>query len=107
MDDAMEPAREVEAGAATTSASPYLAAVNIPLLLLAVWDRSWGAFAIGVLYSPIANAVIGLVSLASTPLVKRATGVAAGYHALVSVVMPTAAVLVDACFIFSMDLHGC
>ncbi len=97
----------VRRGRAAAIVGAVVAIINIPLLLVAASDKSWGAFWIAVMYGPIANGVLALISITCTPWMRRATGVPATYHALMSLLIPTAAAIADFYLIFSMNLHGC
>jgi hypothetical protein len=82
--------------------------VNLALIGVAARDRSWGALAIMILYGPIINGALILVSLGFIPLVKKyAGGAPIKPYVLTGVLAPLAAVLVDAAFIMTLDLHGC
>src|SRR5688572_27771637 len=82
--------------------------VNIPLLLAAASDRSWGALMIAVLVGPAANGVLGVVALCLTPLMKRSTGEESviGYG-MTCVFVPLVAIVLDFGVISSLGLHGC
>lgn len=80
---------------------------NVPLLVIAAEDRSWGALWIALFLGPAVNLALALVSLACTPWMKRLTGVRTRFHALASFLVPAAMAVADFFLIGMMGLHGC
>lgn len=75
---------------------------------MATADRSWGALAIGILWGPIANLVLAIISLACASEVKQgAEGAAIWPYVLASIGVPASAAFLDLVVIGSMGLHGC
>jgi len=82
--------------------------INASLIVMANADRSWGAFAIAIMFGPIANGIILLTSLVCVLVVKK--GATAGWmtaYALISSLLPLAAIIVDFRIIARMPLQGC
>lgn len=83
-------------------------AANAVLIYWAAKDRSWGAMGIMIMIGPLVNAAIALVSVALFPLVRRVSlGAIVSPYIVTSIVVPIAAIIVDAVCILSMGLHGC
>jgi hypothetical protein len=81
---------------------------NVILLLIALADRSWIAFGIGIVFGPITNIGLVIVALAFMIWVKRlARGAAIMPYGLVSILLPLLAIPADFALISSMGLHGC
>jgi len=81
--------------------------VNLLLLGAAHSDRSLGAFGIAIMWGPIINALILLVSLACIPIVKMGTSALIGSYVAVAIALPLLAIPVDFGIIANMGLHGC
>ena len=81
---------------------------NIWLVRVAALDHSWGALAILIMVGPITNGVIALVTLLSSFLLRwLAGGASVALYIYAGVLLPAAAILVDAACILCMDVHGC
>jgi hypothetical protein len=81
--------------------------VNIPLLVLAAMDRSWGALGIAIVVGPIVNVLVGLLLLAVSLSMKSKTGFSTEQCFLMCAATTGGAVVLDFLIIFSMGLHGC
>lgn len=89
----------------------FLAAV-IVINLIALWlaweDQNWVALGIAMVYGPIANGVLALVSLLAILFLKRKDPLfSPKLHALMSLLIPAVAALADLLAILSMGLSGC
>ncbi len=83
-------------------------AVNALLILVANANRSWTALGIAIIFGPIMNGILIVVSLAFVPVVRRLGGGASvSLYVLAGILVPIAATVVDAACIMSMKLQGC
>ncbi len=81
---------------------------NAWLVRVAALDRSWGALGILIMVGPITNGVIALVTVVSSFLLRwLAGGASVAIYICAGVLLPVAAIVVDAACILCMDLHGC
>lgn len=79
---------------------------NGALLAMAASDRSWGALGIAIMFGPITNGILLLLSLACTPVVKAsAIGTSIGPYLATAICLPLAAIPIDFFIIKSMGLH--
>ena len=84
------------------------ALVNLVLLAVAWWDRSWGALMIAMFLGPLMNFILLLGGLVSTPWLRRNfTDFSPRWHVMSSIAFPVAFAVLDAIVILSMDLTGC
>jgi hypothetical protein len=96
----------VNRGVASAAAVAAVVLLNIGLLAVAWFDRSWLAFGVGVLYGPLANAAAAILlffwsaQVGALPRSAAARAVLLGLLALAG----TAA---DFLFVRSLTLHGC
>ena len=82
-------------------------AVNVWLVAQAAEDQSHGAIAIAFVGGPAANALMLLVALAATPLLRRLLRASSmGLYVAVAIGLPLVATLIDFVVIFAMPLHG-
>ncbi len=85
-----------------------VALLNLLALAIAWRDQSWIAFGIAIIYGPILNGVLAILSMSAFPLLKRMRLTRSLWrHAATSIGAPLAAIAIDYAVIFSMDLHGC
>lgn len=81
---------------------------NAWLVRVAALDRSWGALGVLIMVGPITNGVIALLTLVSSFLLRRfAGGASVAIYLCAGVLLPVAAIVVDAACILCMNLHGC
>lgn len=84
------------------------AAVNLALLAVAWWERSWGALMIATFLGPLMNFILLLSGLLATPWLRRNfTDFSSRRHVASSIAFPVAFTALDAIVILSMDLTGC
>jgi hypothetical protein len=89
-------------------AAVVVVGANAGLVREAAADRSWGTLAIVIMVGPIANGVIVLVTIASSFLLRwLAGGASVALYLYAGVLLPLAAILVDAVCILCIGLHGC
>jgi hypothetical protein len=81
---------------------------NAVILGMAWQDRSWGALWISIIVGPVMNGILAVISLAVTPVLRRILEpFSVGWHILFSLLLPAAAIVLDAVAISNMGLRGC
>jgi hypothetical protein len=93
---------------AALAAAVVVIGTNAWLVREAALDRSWGALGILIMIGPITNGVIALATFASSFLLRWfAGGASVALYLYAGMLLPLAAILVDATCILCMGLHGC
>jgi hypothetical protein len=80
---------------------------NLVILGLAWQDKSWGAFAIAMVWGPIANGVLLLVGLLATVFRRRMGWRTSMFRGLPMELLPIFAIGLDFWIIMNMGLSGC
>ena len=81
---------------------------NAIAVSVACQDRSWGALAIAVAAGPAMNGIFAAVGLAAYPFLRRLEQrPPLGWHLLIALALPSAAIALDYFAILYMDLSGC
>lgn len=80
--------------------------LGVNLYLVGNGNKGWGFWLAAFFLMPIANAVLALISLAFTPVIRRLTGASAAAHVYVTLYGCGGAIVVDAIVILIRS-HGC
>ena len=81
--------------------------LNLCALGYAWRDRSFGAFAVALIYGPAGNALLAVFSLAAAAWRRYGAGFSMHAHLALSLGVPAVAAVADYLLIRAMGLHGC